>query len=207
MSRLDFKFHLITIFSVIFLLLIYPAMKYAPVSVFYENSYVENFQLIVLLVTFIFCVRAKTDKNFFNSLALVCIILFLREVNCGRTIFFPVNGVENAFWAWKDIPYGFLAEPIYGVFMGISALYFIFSKSYLVLWNYFLHAKLSVYNWIFLFIGIIFGTMGEKLGNFALEEMTETIFYLSFMALIYLQSRNEKYIETTKRYIKNENQL
>ena len=135
-------------------------------------------------------------------MALVIVILFLREINCGRTIFFPIEGVENAFYSWKEIPYGYLAHPIYGAFMALSGLYFILTKSFMVLWNYFLHAKLSIYNWVFLIMGIIFGLLGEEISAPVLEEMTETLFYTAFMALLYLQSQNKNYIETTEKYYK-----
>ncbi len=199
LKRLDFTFQPVTILPVIILLLTYPAMLWLPIQYTYENHLIENFQLIVLLAIFIISVRAKTDKNFFNSLALVAVILFLREINCGRTVFFPIAGVENAFLPLKEIPYGWLVNPIYGTFMACSGLYFILSKSYKVLFNYMLNAKLSVYNWIFLFLGIILGTLGEKTGNFALEEMTETLFYLALLALIYLQGFNKEYISLTDK--------
>ena len=198
-ERLDFKFHPVSILPLLFVLLTYPAMKYLPVNYCYENSLLENFQLFVLLSTFVVCIISKTDKKFFYSLALVCVILFLREINCGRTVFFPIEGVENAFYSWKDIKYGYLAHPLYGAFMALSGLYFILTKSYNVLIKYFLHAKLSVYNWGFLFLGIIFGLLGEEISNPQLEEMTETLFYLSLFALIYLQGFNKNYIETTEK--------
>ena len=116
-ERLDFKFHPVSILPLLFVLLTYPAMKYLPVNYCYENSLLENFQLFVLLSTFVVCIKSKTDKKFFYSLALVCVILFLREINCGRTVFFPIEGVENAFYSWKDIKYGYLAHPLYGAFM------------------------------------------------------------------------------------------
>ncbi len=199
LKRLDFTFQPVTILPVIILLLTYPALLWLPIQYTYENHLIENFQLFVLLAIFIISVRAKTDKNFFNSLALVAVILFLREINCGRTVFFPIAGVENAFLPLKEIPYGWLVNPIYGTFMACSGLYFILSKSYKVLFNYMLNAKLSVYNWIFLFLGMILGTLGEKTGNFALEEMTETLFYLALLALIYLQGFNKEYISQTDK--------
>lgn len=61
-----------------------------------------------------------------------------------------------------------------------------------------LNAKLSFWNWLFLFLGIILGTIGEEISNMQLEEMTETLFYLSFMALIYLQAHNKNYIMQTE---------
>lgn len=199
-KRFDFSLSPITIAPLLIVLLTYPCMKFLPIQYTYENSLIENFQLFVLFLTFIFSIKAKADKKFFISVALICLILFLREINCGRTIFFPIEGVENAFYSWKEIKYGYLAHPLYGLFIGSSALYFLFTKSFMVLFKYIKYAKLSFYNWLFLFCGIIFGTVGEEIGNFALEEMMETLFYVSFMALIYLQGHNKKYIEATEKY-------
>ena len=200
-TRVDFSFHPVTIAPVIIILLTPIFIKWLPIQYAYENSLIENFQLVVILFAFIFCVKAKTDKPFFYSMALVMIILFLREINCGRTVFFLVpGGGPNAFYSWKDIPYGYLAHPLYGLFMALSGLYFIVSKSYKTLWNYFLHAKLAILPWVFMFLGIIFGVVGEEIGAFILEEMAETLFYVSLMALLFLQGFNKQYIKTTEEY-------
>ena len=198
-NRVDFKFHPITLLPLLILLLTLPACLWLPIEYSYENHLIENFQLVVILAIFIICIKAKNDKTFFNTLALVMVILFLREINCGRTVFFHVpGGGYNDFYSWKEIPYGYLAHPLYGTFMALSGLYFILTKSYKVLWNYFLQAKLSIYNWIFVVLGIIFGLLGEEWGMPMLEEMTETLFYVSLLAIIYLQAFNKNYIETTK---------
>ena len=197
-NRVDFKFYNVSILPLIMLILTYPAIKWLPIQYAYENSLLEYFQLIILLITFVFCLKAKNDKVFFNSMALVVMIIFLREINCGRTVFFPIEGMENAFYSWKEIKYGYLAHPIYGIFMGLSFLYFILSKAYKILFKYIKRAYISFYNWCFLFIGIVFGTVGEKMGNFILEEMMESIFYLSLFAIIYLQAYNMEYIENTE---------
>ena len=133
LKRIDFSFQPITLLPLLIILLTYPCMKFLPIQYTYENSLIENFQLFVLILTFIFSVKAKTDKKFFISVALICLILFLREINCGRTIFFPIEGMENAFYSWKDIKYGYLAHPLYGLFIAGSALYFLFTKSFMVL--------------------------------------------------------------------------
>ena len=198
-NRVDFKFHAITILPLLILLLTVPACLWLPIEYSYENHLIENFQLVVILAIFIICIKTKNDKTFFNTLALVMVILFLREINCGRTVFFHIpGGGPNDFYSWKEIPYGYLAHPLYGTFMVFSGLYFILTKSYKVLWNYFLQAKLSIYNWI-VALGIIFGLLGEEWGMPMLEEMTETLFYVSLLAIIYLQAFNKNYIETTKQ--------
>ncbi len=194
-KRLDFNFYPVTFLPFIIAVLTPFAVKYLPVELTYENSLLENFQLVLLFICLVICINAKTDKKFYYFLALVCTILFLREINCGRTIFFPVYGSENAFYSWKDIKYGYLAHPLFGAYMLCCFLYFVFTKSYKVLIKYILKAKLSFYNWLFMFLGIIFGTLGEKIGNFALEEMTEMLFYASFLALIFLSGYMEDYIK------------
>ncbi len=198
LSRLDFKFNKETVLGLIILLLTLPAILWLPVKYTYENSLIENFQLIILCITFVLCLKSKTDKKLFNSLALLCTIFFIREINFGRTVFFPIEGVENAFYSWKEIPFGYLAEPIEGIYIFLCGLYFLLTKSYKILWIYFLNAKISVYNWLFLIFGVIGGIIGEKIGNFALEEMAETLIYVSFMALILLHGFNQEYIDTKK---------
>lgn len=198
-GRLDFGFNFVTLSPLLILLLTYPAMLWLPIEYTYENHLIENFQLVVLLAAFIVCLKAKVDKKFFNSLALVMIILFLREINCGRTIFFSIEGTDNAFYSWKEIPWGWIVNPLYAVFMIGSGLYFLCTKSYEVLFKYILKAKVSVYNWVFLFLGMILGTVGEEIGNFALEEMTETLFYLALFALCFLHGLNKNYIEAVEK--------
>ncbi len=203
-ERIDFKFHPIALIPFIILLLTFPALKWLPERYAWENHLIENIQLVVLLITFALCLKTKVDKTFFNTLALVMVILFLREINCGRTVFFPKEGVENAFYPWTQIKYGYLAHPLYGAFMAASGLYFLITKSFIKLWNYFLHAKLAIYNWIFAILGIIFGIFGEKIGSDVLEEMTELLFYTSLMGIIYMQGFNKSYIETTEKYKEKE---
>lgn len=193
-SRLDFKFHPILILSLIVFLLILPACLWLPAHYVEENCLIENSQLVIILITFIICLKAKSDKAFFNAMALVMVILFLREINCGRTVFFPIPWLEYSFYTWKELPYGYLAHPIYGAFMALSAAYFIFSKGYMIFWKYVLKAKISVYAWVFVILGIIFGLYGETCGVTMLEEMTETLFYTSLMAIIGLQALNTEYI-------------
>lgn len=193
-GRLDFKFHPILAAPVIILLLTIPACMWLPMHYAEENSLIENAQLIIILITFIMCLKAKSDKVFFNAMALVMVILFLREINCGRTVFFPVPWLEDTFYTWGELPYGFLAHPLYGAFMAFSGLYFISSKGYLIFWKYIMKAKVSVYAWVLVILGIIFGLYGEACGVLMLEEMTETLFYTSLMAIIGLQALNTEYI-------------
>ena len=71
---------------------------FLPVEYGYENGILENLQLMALFVGAFFAFRSKIDKKFFYFVILVISILLLREVNCGRTIFFPVP-----LPAWAEI--------------------------------------------------------------------------------------------------------
>lgn len=108
-EHLDFKIYGVTWIAILNTILIAPCILYLPEKYGYENGILENLQLIVLLCGFILCLSYKKIKSkqnqdneitsvdesmvkFFKFVALVIVILFLREINCGRTIFFPIPG-------------------------------------------------------------------------------------------------------------------
>ena len=106
-----------------------------PIEYGYENGLLENLQLIALFIAAIFAFRSKIDKKFFYFVILVISILLLREVNCGRTIFFPVPDTVNEFYRWSEIKYGYLAHPIYGLYMTLVGIYFLKNKLFVTLWR------------------------------------------------------------------------
>lgn len=160
------------------------AQLWLPIEYAYENSPIENAQMLVLLACFIACLQAKTDKKFYICVALLCTILMLREVNCGRTVFFPKEGAVNEFYSWKELEYGYLAHPLYGLYMGATALYFLLSRSYKVLWGYVLHAKIAVWLWLCIIGCSVLVVLCEKLGASMMEEAGESVVYVAFLALI-----------------------
>ena len=54
----------------------------------YENSVIENLQMLVLFVAFGISLTAKEYKKFYLFVGLAVSIILLREVNFGRTLFF-----------------------------------------------------------------------------------------------------------------------
>jgi hypothetical protein len=190
-EHFDFRFYGVILPAIICFLAIIPCVMLLPQNFGYENGLLENIQMLILLFCFIAALRAKTNKKFFIFLALVITILMLREINCGRTIFFPVPGEENNFYSWKDIKYGYLAHPLYGLYMISVAFYFIKNKLYLVLWNLLTKIKLPVYNILFLGIGFVLSMYAEKhTHNFVFEEMAELLMYASLAGIIYLYAHN-----------------
>lgn len=193
-NHFDLKIYSVTISAIVVALLIIPSVLFLPAKFGYENGLLENLQMLVLFIGLYLCFFSKTDKKFFNFVGLVLIILILREVNCGRTLFFPVPGVENAYYSWKDIKYGYLAHPIYGAYIAAVGVYFLKNKLFMNLWNYISKTKLPVWNILLMITGMILGLYAEhSLHNMVFEEITELLFYISLVGIIWLYTRNSNF--------------
>lgn len=207
-AHLDFKIYPVTWIAIINALLIIPCILYLPEKFGYENGLLENLQLVALLAGFILCLaypkfnksENNNDENhtsmvkFFRFAALVIVILFLREINCGRTIFFPVPGEVNTFYGWKDIKYGWLAHPLYGLYMAYVAFYFLFNKLFITLWDIVKNIKFPVWNILLMLVGMIWGTLAEEVyHNMVMEEITELLFYVALAGIIYLYAYNKNF--------------
>jgi len=195
-NHIDFKFNIPTLISFIVTLIIIPSFLFLPEHCGYENGLIENIQLMVLFLGVFFAIRPKTDKKFFTFVALVLSILFLREINCGRTLFFPIPGTENAFYSWKEIKYGWLAHPLFGSYIAFVGIYFLKNKLFINLWEKLRYIKFPIWNFFFLILGMALGTYAEEcVHNFVLEEITELLFYVSLVGFIYLYSRDSRFIK------------
>ncbi len=210
-KHLDFKIYGVTWIAILNTILIAPCILYLPEKYGNENGILENLQLIVLLCGFILCLSYKKIKSkqnqdneitsvdesmvkFFKFAALVIVILFLREINCGRTIFFPIPGEVNAFYGWKDLKYGWLAHPLYGLYMAYVGIYFLINKLFLTLWDIIKNIKFPVWNIVLMIVGIIGGILGEEVyHNMVMEEITELLFYVSLVSIIYLYACNNNF--------------
>ena len=193
-NHLDFRIYPVAVIPIIIAVLTIPCVKYLPVKYGYENGVLENIQLVFLILSCIFGFCAKTHKKFFKFAGLVSIILILREINCGRTIFFPVPGTVNTFYSWKEIKYGWLAHPLYGLYMAGVGIYFVINKLYLDLFKYIKSVKFPIWNIILLLLGMGIGLYSEKvLDNMLLEEMTEMLFYASLMSIVWLYGYNKNF--------------
>lgn len=185
-SHFDFKLYGSAVFAIICFLLITPCSLYLPQNYGYENGPIENIQMIILLIIFIFCLRAKENKKFYIFLSLVITVIALREINCGRTLFFAIPGQENEFYKWSEIKYGYLAHPLFGLYILLVAFYFIKNKLYIPLRNYITKYTIPVYNTVFLIIGLMLGLYADKnTNNFVFEEMAELLLYISLAGIVF----------------------
>ena len=193
-NHIDFGVYPLTVLCLIIAILIYPAIMYLPVKWGYENGVLENIQMVFLFISLILAFRCKVNKKLFRFAGLVVTIIMLREINCGRTIFFPVPGTENLFYSWKDIKYGYLAHPLYGLYMAGVGLYFFWNKLYINLWHIIKSIKFPAWDMLFLFLGMFLGLYAEKAShNFVFEEMSELLFYVALTSIIMLYGYNKKF--------------
>ena len=193
-KHFDFGIYPVTILAVLTALAVIPCVKILPETWGYENGILENLQMITLAIGLFLAIFAKANKKLFYFVGLVIFLLIAREVNYGRTLFFPIPGEVNAYYSWKEIKYGWLVNPIVGLYITGTALYFVISKAYKDMWNIIKNVKFPVWNFILLFIGMGLGEYAEKATeNFVFEEIAELLFYVALVGIIWLYGFNERF--------------
>lgn len=191
-SRLNWKIFPTTSLSIINCIAIIPCILWLPAKYALENSFFENLQVVILALSVIFALCNKNHKYLFRWFAMLSFILFLREINCGR-IFFPHEGMTASFKTWAEIlpNHSRLPNTLYALFMIFTLVYFFIHRLYKTLWQYVKFAKFPAIDILLFMLGIVLGTLGETLlPNEMFEEVSETMFYLSFMSIIYLYTFN-----------------
>ena len=195
-KHLDFKVYGVTWIAFAVMVSIIPMLMYLPQIYGYENGLLESIQMVVLFGIMGLCFTAKTNKKFFRFGALILTILMIREVNCGRILFFHIPGTENSYYPWREIRYGYLVHPIYGTYIGLIALFFILKKHYLTLWKMVKEVRFPVWNVLLACFGMFMGAIAEKAtnNNFIFEESFELLFYVSLAGIVYLYSRHQNFM-------------
>ena len=198
-SHFDFKFYGVVWIALLVGLSIIPMVMFLPEKYGYENHVLENIQMAVLFICVYLCATSKVNKRFFNFAILILSILIIREVNCGRTLFFPIEGEYHKYYSWRDLPnpyLGKIAHGTYGTWIAIVGLIFIIKKIYLDLWKMIKNIRIPFWNLIFACFAMFMGAIAEKLTNndFVFEEGFELFFYVSLMGFIWLYSRNKNFM-------------
>lgn len=193
-NHFDFRIYPVTILAILTALAVTPCVKILPETWGYENGILENLQMVTLGIGLFLAISAKTNKKFFYFAGLIIFLLIAREVNYGRTLFFPIPGEVNAYYSWKEIKYGWLVNPIVGLYITGTVLYFIISKVYSQMWNIIKNVKFPVWNFVLLFVGMGLGEYAEKATeNFVFEEISELLFYVALVGIIWLYGFNERF--------------
>ena len=198
-SHFDFKMYGVTWIAFLVLVFIPVMLCYLPQKFGFENGVIENIQMLVLFIIFYLCLSSKVNKRFFYFAALVLTIIMIREVNCGRTLFFPIPGEYHQYYSWRDLPWpwlGKIVHIVYGFWIAIAGLIFIKEKIYVDLCDILKNIKLPFLNLVFACFAMFMGAIAEKLthNNFIFEEGFELLFYVSLLGIVWLYSRNKNFI-------------
>ena len=197
--HLDFKFYNATFVALVFGLAIIPALKFLPQTWGYENGVIENIQMAVLFFMVYICFTSKINKPLFNFFILVLSILIIREVNCGRTLFFPIPDTYHQYYSWRELPWKWLGKVVhfvYGAWIAIVSLIFLKKRFYFDIWEMIKNIKLPFWNLCFAAFAMYMGAIAEKLtnNNFIFEEGFELFFYVSVAGVLWLYSRNKNFM-------------
>lgn len=184
--------------SIVWLILLTPLIKFLPDYLAYENSLVENTQILLLFIGML--MAAYNSKNFKNiqmkrawlSVCLGFILMIGRELSWGR-VFFQCGFNEYGypvFYDMKDIPGHELINIVIGIFLIVTVLGVIFYFP----WKKIIHALPKKHVFLLLiFLLITFcenhvglTTAGEKI---KMEELAEVGFYFMLDIIILYYSK------------------
>jgi len=204
-NHIDFKFYWVSIIALLVGLSIIPMLLYLPQKYGYENGLIENIQMVTLFIILYLCLSSKVNKKFFNFCALALSLIIIREVNCGRTLFFPIPqdsplySETHAYYSWRELsnPWiGKIIHGLYGAWITIVALIFLKKKVYLDIWEMIKKIKFPFWNVVFAIFAMYMGAIAEKLtnNNYIFEEGFELLFYVSLLGIVWLYSRNKNFI-------------
>lgn len=197
-KHVDFKFYGVSLIALLVGLSVIPCLMYMPQRYGFENGLLENIQMAVLFICVFLCATAKQNKKFLHFCILFLSILIIREVNCGRTLFFPIPDTYHQYYSWRDLPWKWLGKTvhaIYGTYIGIVSILFFTKKIHLELWNIIKNIKFPFWNIGFACFAMFMGAIAEDAtnNNFIFEEGFELFFYVSLAGIIWLYSRNANY--------------
>lgn len=172
------------------LLLSCVAVRQMPVEWGYENSLVENVQMAVLAAGMLLCLFARRERRLYRFAAMVFLLMMLREVSYGRTIFFAVPGEVDTFYKWSEIPYGWVAHVLVGLYMAYMALYFILNRLYKPLWGILTEIRIPLVTAVVMLVSMVVATVMEKMELAPAEEMAELAFYVALVTAVYSYTRD-----------------
>lgn len=184
--RLCLNINWLTIIELIYISAIPFMIKFAEPQFFAEGSLIENLQLAVLTVAFIIVVTAKKDRTLFIALAMLIVLMLMRETNLGRSYFCEKYLSPDEICRWKNMKYGIIVEPLRNLY-GLYILYYIWSrKVYKLIGKYILQAPIYLVDSLIFVGAVVAATLAEwpLIDNEILEESSELLMYIVFINLI-----------------------
>ena len=184
--RLCLNINWLTIIELIYISAIPFMIKFAEPQFFAEGTLIENLQLAVLTVAFIIVVTAKKDRTLFIALAMLIVLMLMRETNLGRSYFCEKYLSPDEICRWKNMKYGIIVEPLRDLY-GLYILYYIWSrKVYKLIVKYILQAPIYLVDSLIFVGAVVAATIAEwpLIDNEILEESSELLMYIVFINLI-----------------------
>lgn len=188
---IDFGFKksdLIAYFACIFC---FVAVSLLNITEIYENSILENLQLVPLFIAAIICFKAKNHKSLFIIAGLFIILFFFRELSYGRVIYGAIPNTQNEFYPLSHFKYGYLTNVIIGIYIGIALLFGIIKKIWKDIFSLIKEVKFPLWTFLFIIIFIIFEILGEKADNTVLEEIAELTIYCLILSLCLIYKKDK----------------
>ncbi len=198
-NHFNFKLYGVTWIAIAVGIAIIPCLMYMPQEYGYENCLLEDIQMTVLFIILFLCLTSKVNKRFFRFAALALTLIMIREVNCGRTLFFPIPGTYHQYYSWRQLEWKWLGKVVhflYGLYIATVAFIFCKKKIYTDLWTMLKNIRIPFWQMLLMFFSMLMGAIAEKAtnNNFIFEEGFELLFYVTLMGIIWLYSRNKDFI-------------
>ena len=102
-ARMSYKANLMTLAEILFSLSVPLMVLYADPLLFTEGALIENSQLVILAAAFIIALKAKQDKKMFIFVALLVILMLMRETNLGRSYFCAKYLTPDEMCRWRKM--------------------------------------------------------------------------------------------------------
>ena len=176
-------------------------IAYAPNSWGFENGPIENAQLILLMLSILFCLTAKEHKQLYLFAATVILFLLFREINCGRVLLWSRSGnifhsgPPQDYLKWKEIPHGpAIRLGIYAFLSGICLLALCRARTFKHILPFLARSTYPIWELLLFLIGLTTSILMEKLNiSFIAEEMGETLMYAALTSAIYRFTRGKQH--------------
>ena len=98
------------------------------------------------------------------------------------------------FYGWDQIKYGYLAQPLYGLYIASVAVYFLWNKCFITLWRIIKNVKFPIWDILFVIVSMLAGIyIDHSVDSMVLEESVELVFYVAIVGIIWLYTRHKDF--------------
>lgn len=193
-------------FGILLLCVAWPLSSVLPVSISFENGFLENLQVIILMLGAfynIFLIHHSSDKqigDFHIWCAVFEFFMAFRELSWGR-VFYPIEMEDSgpAFVAMSDFTWH---DEVHVIIVATIIFLLLFALKYLPL-KKMLHCSFPILIFVVMIVAVIFSYIGDhgmivgKLQGQIVEEFGELAFYCLIPALCIHYHRQLSEIKNT----------